>query len=96
MVEKKKAGDVLAKADFRLVGTGWSGEPVDTTVHAELLVSGAFKYGNGTCMTLQYGRDNDEVFDTRYEDVSAETFADFAYNVLRDKTLETIDVEVII
>lgn len=92
MERKMKAGDILAKADFRLLGTGWDGRLVDEIVHAELAVSGASPYGNQTCMAIMWKNDQIESFDTRYEKVTPETFTEFARSVLDARTLKTINV----
>lgn len=94
MYEGKKAGDVLATADFHLTGTGWNGKPVDETVHATLAVSGASQYGNQTCMAFEWSNTDPEYFDTRYDRVSPETFTEFAKEVLEDRLLKTVKVEV--
>ena len=99
MEKEKKAGDVLATADFRLVGKGWEDQPVDEKVHAELSVSGAFQYGNQTAMSFEWEARKDcgrwEHFDTRYENVSPENFKEFAYRVLRDRTMKSVAIEVL-
>ena len=90
----KNPGDILATADFRLFGKGYGGEPYEGTVHAVLTVSGAFAYGNQTSMEFQYsdGRWPD-FFDTRYEDVTPETFREFAQEVLRRQVIDSIAIE---
>lgn len=91
----KQPGDILATADFHLFGYGWNGKPYDGTVHAELAVSGAFQYGNQTCMSFEYSDDRPEdTFDTRYEDVTPETFTAFAQKVLRGQVMDSIAIEV--
>lgn len=91
--------DALAVADFRLSGAGWEGKPVDETVHAELHKSGAFQYGNQTCMILTWnarkGMNRTEVYDTRYENVTSRTFKKFAQKALENMVMETIKVEAI-
>lgn len=90
----KNPGDILATADFRLFWTGWGGKPYEGTVHAELAVSGAFQYGNQTCMSFEYSDDRpDDVFDTRYENVTPETFKEFAQKVLRGQIIKSIEIE---
>lgn len=95
MTKGKKAGDVLAKADFRLTGKGWNDHPVDEKVHAELYVSGAFQYGNQTGMSLEWENGNVDTYDTRYDKVSPETFKEFAKAVLENRVMPTIRVEAI-
>lgn len=91
----KNPGDILATADFHLYGYGWNGKPYDGTVHAELAVSGAFQYGNQTCMSFEYSDDRpDDTFDTRYENVTPETFTEFAKKVLRRQVMDSIAIEV--
>ncbi len=91
--------DALAQADYRLQGTGWEGTPIDETVHAELHVSGAFQYGNQTCMVLIWnarkGMNRTEVYDTRYEKVSPQTFKKFALEALQGMVMDTITVSAI-
>ena len=87
--------NALATADFRLTGQDYFGDPVDMTVHAELHESGAFQYGNGTCMIFKWSNGRLEQFDTRYSRVSEETFTEFAYEVLRDRTFEKINIQVV-
>ena len=84
--------EVLATADYRIHGEGWNG-PIDMTVHAELLKSGAFDYGNGTCTVLEYSNGQIESFDTRYENVNPKNFSEFAFKVLRANTMDRIAVE---
>ena len=93
--KKKKAGKVLAEANFRIHGKGWNDRPVDEVVHAVLTVSGAFQYGNQTCMAFEWENGQVWSFDTRYEHVTVETFVEFAKEVLNNRTIETIAVEVI-
>lgn len=96
MSEEKKP---LAVADFRLTGTGWNDSPVDETVHAELHKSGAFQYGNQTCMVLTWnarkGFNRTEVYDTRYENVTSRTFKEFAQKALQNMVMRTITVTAI-
>ena len=90
---EKKAGDVLATADFHLTGKGYHGHPVDETVHAELYVSGAFQYGNQTGMSFDWDNGNVESFDTRYSRVSAKNFKEFARETLEGMVADTIHIE---
>ncbi len=83
---------VFAKADFVRKGKGWNGKHFEDKVHAELIKSGAFEYGNGTSMVFEYENGNEECFDTRYCNVTPENFAQFAYDELRARTIETIDI----
>lgn len=85
----------LAEADFKLGGTGYNGRPIDETVHAELHKSGAFQYGNGTCMTFEWSNGNVDSFDTRYEKVTPDTFTDFAGKVLRGRVMDTVTIEAV-
>ena len=95
MAEEKKAGDILATADFHLTGKGWNDHPVDEKVHAELAVSGAFQYGNQTCMAFFWENGNIESYDTRYERVSPKNFTEFAKKLLEGMVMETVKVTVI-
>lgn len=91
--EGKKAGDVLATADFRVFGKAYGGKEFDETVHAVLAVSGASAYGNRTCMGFEWSNGNFESFDTRYDNVTPATFAEFAKKVLDENTMSTLKVE---
>jgi hypothetical protein len=87
---------IYAEANYRVYGTGYDGKPYETTVHATLEKSGAFEYGNGTCMVLKWAdQPAPHLYDTRYCDVSAENFTEFARRELEAQTLDTIHVEVI-
>lgn len=87
--------EALATADYRIYGKGYDGADVDETVHAELRESGAFKYGNGTCMVLKWSYGHTDSFDTRYEKVNVWNFTEFAKKVIESRVLDTIKVEVI-
>jgi len=90
-----EVGTVLATADFKLGGTGYNGREIDDEVHAELLVSGAFDYGNCTCMSFTWRNSKqEEGFDTRYSKVSPDTFTEFALEVLKNHVMETVTVEI--
>lgn len=89
------ANDIIATADFRLTGKGYRGEPINETVHAELGKSEAFQYGNGTYTALMWKNGNTDVYDTRYEEVSAKTFKEFAKQLLDNNTMDTVKVELI-
>lgn len=93
--EEHEVGDVLATADFHLTGTGYKGVPIDEKVHAELSVSGAFEYGNRTCMSFEWENGNVDGYDTRYNKVSPKTFKEFAREVLDNRTMDTVKVEII-
>ena len=90
---EKKAGDVLATADFHLTGKGWDGSSIDETVHAELFVSGAFQYGNQTGMSFEWSNGNVDSFDTRYEKVSVKNFKQFARKTLEGMVVDTVHVD---
>lgn len=73
--------NALATADFRVYGIRQdfgNGEEIDTTVHLELHPSGAFDYGNKTCMIVKWRDSIEQLYDTRYEKVSAKTFKQYA------------------
>lgn len=61
----------------------------------ELLKSGSFKYGNGTCMSITInGKKQMENIDTRYEpDCSPSNFHDFSYNWLKQYVRKEATVE---
>ena len=86
--------EIYATANFRLNGTDYDGKPYEATVEATLEKSGAFDYGNGTCMILKWStRERPELFDTRYAKVSARNFSEFAREQLEAMTIDTIKVE---
>lgn len=88
--------EIYATANFRLSGEGNDGEPYEATVEATLEKSGAFDYGNGTCMILKWStRNRPEYFDTRYSKVSAKNFTEFAKEQIEAMVLDTIKVETI-
>lgn len=91
--EERKPGDVLATVDLRLTGEGWNG-PINEIVHAELCVSGAFQYGNQTC--VRFARENGtfDTYDTRYTDVTPENFPEFALKLMAGRCRDTIEVEI--
>ena len=94
MAKERIEGDVLAEADFRITGKDSRGDAFADTVHAELCVSGAFQYGNGTCMVFRWGTGHVDSFDTRYDKVSPENFTGFAKEVLEGRLVKTVKVEV--
>ena len=89
------ANDIIASADFRLIGTGWRNEPINETVHAELGKGGGFQYGNGTYTAFTFQNGNTKVYDTRYDKVTAKTFVEFARQLLENSTVDTVNVELI-
>lgn len=86
---------VLAVADFRIKGFAKNGHEINETVHAELSESRSFSYGSRMSMTMEWSDGTFESYDTRYDDVSAENFVSFAQNVLKNRVLDGISVEVI-
>lgn len=75
---------IFATADFKVTGRSEvTGKDVDTTVHFELYKSGAFDYGNGTGMSMQFKGSMEQCYDTRYESVSADNFKEYAEDFLR-------------
>ena len=87
---------IYATADFRVHGLGFNKKPFDATVHATLEKSGAFDYGNGTCMVFQWSNSPiSDCYDTRYCKVTAENFTEFAKEELEAQTLDTIMVDVL-
>ena len=93
--KEHEVGDILATAKFRLYGTGHSGNPVDEIVRAELCVSGASQYGNQTCTSIIWEDGYEDSYDTRYDNVSPDTFTEFASRLINHGTLVTIKVEAI-
>ena len=86
----------LATANFRVSGTGNNGKPYSATITATLEKSGAFAYGNGTCMILRWSdRRMSDLYDTRYSAVSPKNFTKFAKEQIESMVLDTITVEVI-
>lgn len=75
--------NILATADFKVTGTREDdGRAVDTTVHFELYKSGAFNYGNGTGMSMQWEGSMEQCYDTRYEPVTVDNFGEYALEFL--------------
>lgn len=86
--------EILASANYRLKGTGHNGGLVDETVKATLQKSGAFDYGNGTCMILEWSdRKSKDLYDTRYSKVTPKNFSEFAKKQIEMMVLDTITVE---
>lgn len=86
----------LATADFRVYGTRQDflkGEEVDTTVHFELHPSGAFDYGNKTCMIMKWKGCSEQLYDTRYEKVSVKTFKQYALKFLQNYIAKGLKAE---
>lgn len=87
---------IYATADFRVHGLGYDKKPYETTVHATLEKSGAFDYGNGTCMVFKWADSPmPHCYDTRYCDVTPQNFTEFAKEELEAQTLDTIMVDVL-
>lgn len=89
------ANEILAKEVFRTYGKTVDGRDYDGTVITTLRVSGAFQYGNQTCMVWEWSDGNNMSFDTRYEKVSAKTFKAFAEKALRNYCAPSIAIECI-
>lgn len=88
--------EIIAQAKYRLHGTDHKGKPYETTVKATLEKSGAFEYGNGTMMVLEWENGNKpNIFDTRYSVGITKNFVEFARQQIDAMTLDTIKVEVI-
>lgn len=86
--------EILASANYKLKGKGHNGGLVDVTVKATLQKSGAFDYGNGTCMILEWSdRKDKDLYDTRYSKVSPKNFTEFAKEQIEMMVLDTITVE---
>ena len=85
--------NALAMAKFRVYGKTIDDREVDYTVEVSLEKSGAFAYGNQTCMVFKWSYGAIESFDTRYERVSPATFSKCAKEVLDSRTADTINVE---
>lgn len=85
----------MAKAVFKVGGEGHNGH-YEATVTATLEKSGAFAYGNGTCMVFEWSdRKQPDLFDTRYCSVSSKNFTEFAKAELRARLLDSIEIETI-
>ena len=88
--------EIYAEANFKVSGMVNNGKPYEATVKATLEKSGAFEYGNGTCMVLEWSdRKTPNLYDTRYCKVSAENFTQFAKEELEAQVIDTFKVEVI-
>ena len=81
MIEK----GALASARFKVTGKReFDGEEINTTAELELHESGAFDYGNGTCLLMKFEGGDVQLYDTRYEKVSAETFKEYAQEFINN------------
>ena len=86
--------EIYATADFKVTGTSKvTGKEIDTTVHFELYKSGAFDYGNGAGMSMQFKGSMEECFDTRYEQVSADNFKEYAEEFLKNYLADGLKAE---
>ena len=83
----------LAKVKFKVAGTRDDGEEINTTAELELHESGAFDYGNGTCMLMKFEGGDVHMYDTRYEKVSAENFTEYAQNFINDYIAKGLHAE---
>ena len=90
-----KDEDVLATAKFHLFGKTVGGKDYNSTVKTSLCKSHAFAYGNQTCMVWEWENGWVDSFDTRYDDVSVETFKEFAQKCLRNHCTDSIAIEYI-
>ena len=76
----------MKKVTFKIEGER-NGRHIEDTCTMELLHSEAFKYGNGTCVSVEYESGYNFVIDTRYEyDLNEENFRTWAANELRKRT----------
>lgn len=86
--------EIIATADFKVTGTREDdGRVIDTTAHMELYKSGAFDYGNGTGMSMQFKGGDEWCYDTRYEPVSADNFNEFAQDFLQNYLADGLKAE---
>ena len=88
--------EIFATADFKVTGTSEvTGKEIDTTVHFELYKSGAFDYGNGTGMSMQFKGSMEQCYDTRYEPVTADNFKEYAEDFLKGYLAKGLKAEAI-
>lgn len=86
--------EIYAVADFKVTGTREDdGTQIDTTVHFELYKSGAFDYGNGTGMSMQFEGREEWCYDTRYEPVGEDNFKEYAEEFLKGYLAKGLKVE---
>ncbi len=90
---------IIAVEKFHVFGTWSDGNPkhdyaVDTIVTLECRKSGAFQYGNGTCVGWTENG-NTTVYDTRYEKFSAnaKSFRQWAPAFVRSQVCKSLQVE---
>lgn len=75
--------NTVATAVYRVAGVSEvTHEPLDTYVTFKLLKSGAFEYGNGLSMTMQFKDSHVFYYDLRYERVNIDSFNDFTAGFL--------------
>ena len=92
MIEK----GALATATFKVTGKReFDGEEIDTKVTLELHDSGAFDYGNETCMLMQFEGSDVHCFDTRYEKVTVDTFTEYAEEFINNYIAKGYKAELI-
>lgn len=85
----------MTKVTFKISGER-NGRHIEDTCTMELLKSESFKYGNGTCVYVEYGNGYDFVIDTRYEHLlTEETFDIWAYDELRNRTAKEFSIKVV-
>jgi hypothetical protein len=88
--------EIYATADFKVTGTSEvTGKEIDTTVHFELYKSGAFDYGNGTGMSMQFKGSMEQCYDTRYEPVTVDNFKEYAEDFLKGYLAKGLKAEAI-
>ena len=94
---EKHMEKALATADYRVHGTitegFFKGKEFDKKVHFELHKSGAFEYGNQTCMIMQFEGSEPQMFDTRYEKVSAKSFGEYTQEFIYTQIAEGLKAE---
>ena len=77
----------IATADFMINGKADYGEEFkNVPVHLELNKSGAFAYGNQTCVTMAIEGHRTEYFDTRYDGElrrDGSNFKEWALNLMQ-------------
>ena len=86
--------NALAEARFKVSGNRkFDGERIETEVYLGLFKSGAFDYGNRTCMIMKFRDSAEQLFDTRYEKVSVKTFKKYAKEFLKNYVAEGLEIE---
>lgn len=88
---------VLDSASFRVYGKDELLGELDTKAHLKLLKSGAFDYGNGTCVVMEWEMEGTipQLFDTRYEKGITKDFKKWALDFIQRYIRPELTAEII-